>query len=115
MTAAAVLMVVIIALLAALWVRERSGRIAAQQNAIRWELQFKNLRGALGNLLPPGAQKATRPVVREDLPSKVVELDGRTARLLEVSASAGRRFGFRQGDLILVRGEPPTTQPRERR
>jgi len=117
------LLVVIIAALSVLWLNERRARMDA-------EVRLSRLRGAGGsfqNVLdemlksrqfvePPEEAAATqpheqlRPVRREDLWAETVEFKGRPRTVLYVSAEAGRRFGFRDGDVVVV-GEGPASRP----
>ncbi len=106
-----VLLVIIIAMLAVLWVRERRGRIAAEVAAARAETALNGLKEILGGVLTATERGPARPVQRDDLPSREADLDGRRRTLLELGASAGRRLGFRPGDLILVGEDSPSTQP----
>ena len=109
------LLLLIVVALAVLWVNERNGRIVAQIELTRLRVQQS---GSLGSLMsesgwriaPPGGARA---VNRGDLPRKAVILDGRETAALQISAAAGTRFGFQEGDVILVAEEPPqsTTAP----
>ena len=58
-----VLLVIVIGLLAALWLRERHGRVSAQHEAAQWKQKFSRLEGVLGNLLvrPADSRPATQP------------------------------------------------------
>ncbi len=107
-----VLLVIIIALLAVLWVRERRARVAAEQTAATAQRELEGLKAVLGRtLMTRGRGGDIRPVQRDDLPYRKVDLDGRRRAMLELGASSGRRLGFRPGDLILIGEDPPTTQP----
>lgn len=106
-----VLLVIVIALLALLWMRERRARIAAEVNAARWQEKSKRLSGAVGDLLVKRGGQLIQPIQRGDLPARVVDLDGQRRTVLEVGALAGRRLGFQPGDLVLVGGEDSETQP----
>ena len=107
----AALLVVIIAMLAVLWHRERRGRIAAERDLREAIGQSSKLQGALRGLVASGDLSAARPVQREDLPVQMLMVDGQKRPALQLSASAGRRLGFRSGDLILVSEQPSTSQP----
>ena len=109
------LLLLIIVALAVLWMNERNGRIAAQRELARLRAAQSGALGSLMNdpgwrIAPPGGARA---VNREDLPRKAVTLDGRKTSALQISAGAGARFGFQEGDVILVAEEPPqsTTAP----
>ncbi|HUU22519.1 MAG TPA: hypothetical protein VM389_08285 [Phycisphaerae bacterium] len=113
------LLVLIIALLAVLWVRERKARIGAENEAARLSQRVKTLeRFALMGLASPaesgpaGAAEGgeVRPVQRDDLPVEHVEFMGRKTPVLHISPAAGQRFGFLPGDVIVV-GRPAASQP----
>jgi len=55
------LLVIIIALLAALWARERSWRISAEAGAVHWQRKYRQLRGALDEVLLEVPRAATAP------------------------------------------------------
>jgi len=63
------LLVMIIALLAALWARERSWRISAEASAVRWRHKYRQLRGALGEVLLDAPRAATAPAGPDGAPS----------------------------------------------
>jgi hypothetical protein len=106
-----VLLVVIIAVLAVLWRKERCARADAERRlseltksqALPAELQ-RVLAGS-PTMLPPD-DGPPRPVQREDLPAETLQFKGRSRTVLYISPDAGRRFGFRNGDLIVVGGDP---------
>lgn len=106
-----ILLVFVIGLLAVLWVRERSSRLDAQSTAAAWEMRFNQLQGALPDLLAQQAGQSVSPVSRDDLPARAARLDDRPCTVLMLGAEAGRRFGFRPGDLILVAKPPTATAP----
>ncbi len=100
------LLVLIIALLSFLWMRERSRRFEA-------EIQLAELSQSMSH--DPVAQfmrkmsirkmpAQVQGVRREDLPIRIVDLDERSRRLFRVSAAAGERMGFLPGDVIEVAG-----------
>jgi hypothetical protein len=108
------LMVLVIALLAVLWARERRRRVRAEGALADARLQLEVLRqtgGAGGWARPePG------PTLRRDrLPAEAAELNGRPVTLLRLDADLARRLGLRPGDLLAV--SPPTrpaTRPASR-
>ena len=108
------LFVVIIALLAILCMRERTSRVRAQNDlatmARRHKEQGKQqaLQQALSRMLAAGSGRGVQPFGRADLiASRDVRLDGKSRQALYVTAEAGRRLGFRAGDLIIVSKVPP--------
>jgi len=112
------LLVLIIAMLAVLWVRERGARIGAENEAARQSQRVKAIQRALMGLASPaesGPAETTdggevRPVQRDDLPVEHVEFMGRKTPVLHISPAAGQRFGFLPGDVIVV-AQPPASQP----
>jgi len=103
-----VLMVLIIALLAALWARERAARLSAQRELAKALRQCRGMQSALGQIIAQNTAGRTQPIHRADLPTRTVRLDGVTRPLLLVGSAAGRRMGFAAGDMILITGSGPT-------
>lgn len=113
------LFVVIIALLAFLWMRERAAGAKAQKDLAGMRQQCVQmgkqlaLQEGINNML--AAQRAGRvqPFARADLvATREVRLDGKNRQALHITAEAGRRLGFRAGDVIVVSEAPPAaTQP----
>ena len=109
------LMVIIMASLGALWLLERRRRTDAERElavTVQHSRQMQATMGQImgGGLRPPSAG-ATGAVRREDLPVETRTMDGRTTRVLRLSASAGERFGFEPGDVIEV--AEPAGEPNE--
>lgn len=116
------LLLLIIVLVGALWLRERSRAKAALQD-------LANLRAATaGHIIGPDRLQAglhrlleagvptTRPLQRDDLPSEMVNWNGRPRKVFLVGAAAGRRIGLDPGDVIEVYPAPATasaTNPAE--
>ncbi len=97
------LVVVIMISLAVLWMTERLRRDAAEVELTRVKRKNTQLGDALtGGFISSGGPSGARPVVRDDLPQKYVTLDGRRKSALLIGASAGKRFGFQPGDVIIV-------------
>ncbi len=107
---AGILMVVIIATLAALWLIERRRRIGAETNLVRVNLKYSGLRAAMENPLFGLREPSVTPVQREDLPAETADYKGRPRMVLYLSAAAAERFGFNAGDLIDVADWPTTQQ-----
>lgn len=109
---AGVLLVVIIVSLSVLWVRERRARFEAQCRAAELKLDNDRLQDVMGKILISNSARAVRPIRREDLPARTIDIAGTPRRLLQISPEAGGRFGFAPGDLIEVSPEsaPPATQ-----
>ena len=106
------LLVIIIAFLAVLWLRERAARVAADGRLAAMQQRLGQLEGAVGDLVVRASGTQFEPIRREDLPAWQVNLDGRERTVLQIGVSAGRRLGFRPGDLITVAEHRPGTQPR---
>jgi len=112
-----VLLLTIVVTLGVLWQKERRRRINAElklrdlrKSVILEQLQ-KGQAKFLQGLLPQGLGGETaRPVQREDLVSETTTIKGRPVRVMYISAAAGRRFGFKTGDVVIV-GTLPTTRP----
>jgi len=108
------LMVLIIILLGALWLRERRVSMAAQRElaALRRNAGAGGrLQAALGRMLS-GAHPASRPLRRDELTSETVTWNGRPREVFRVSPAAGKRVGLRPGDVVVV-SRPATTAPGE--
>ena len=105
----AALLVVIVAALGVLWLKERRARIEAEREIAR-QGRGRGLQSMLGQMLqapPPRiAPGGLRPVRREDLYRETVEFKGRTTTVCYIAAEAGKRFGFQGGDVIVVAEEP---------
>lgn len=112
------LFVVIIALLAILWMRERTSRVRAQNDLATMTRRHKEqgkqqvVQQALSRILAAESGRGVQPFGRTDLiASRDVRLDGKNRQGLYVTAEAGRRLGFRAGDLIIVsKVAPAATQ-----
>ncbi len=104
---AGVLLVVIIASLSVLWVKERRARFEAQCRAAELKLDNDRLQDVMGKILIGNSAGAVRPIRREDLPARTINIAGTARRLLQISPEAGGRFGFAPGDLIEVSPESP--------
>jgi hypothetical protein len=108
------LLVLIIAVLAVLWRKERCARADGERRlseltrspALPTELQ-RILAGR--RTMPPPEDEFPKPVQREDLPGETLQFKGRLRTVLYISPDAGRRFGFRGGDVIVVGGGPEAT------
>ncbi len=105
------LLVVIIALLSFLWMRERSRRFEAEIRLA--ELSQKTSQDPVAELLRKMAIRKTlapdHGIRRDDMPVQRVKLDGRSRRLFRVSAAAGEQMGFLPGDVIEVAGPADTS------
>ncbi len=132
------LLVLIIALLATLWVRERRSRVSAEATVVQLRQQLQAIQQLSGlrtlgqgdealqealrqrmeggelEPLAPGTEPPAlpAPVQREDLPSETAEFQGRVRTVFRISEAAGRRIGFAPGDVVVVQ-ESPATAPGE--
>jgi len=102
------MLLVIIASLSALWLRERARRIRAEVAYTRVRGINRRLEGVLGKVL---SQQAPR-VRRSRLPVDIHQLDGQPRRVLHLDARQAERLGFAPGDLISVDARIATSQPR---
>ncbi len=109
-----VLLVVIVAVLSVLWIRERRLRMRAEYELIQANRRV-GVRDMLGQMLQqgagtdfpgtaPGKEDSVTPVRREDLIRETVTFKGRPRTTVYISRHAGERFGFRGGDLVVVGG-----------
>jgi len=104
--AVGVLLVIIIAALAALWLMERSRRQEAQQRLA--DVARAQSFGPMQALMAPrpptlhGAGGAVEPIRREDQYTRPVTLDGAKTVGVFISAEAGQRLGFAPGDVVVV-------------
>jgi len=108
------LMVLIIILLGALWLRERRISMTARRElaAVRRNAGAGGqLQAALGRMLA-GTRPAARPLDRGELTRETVTWNGRPREVFRVGAAAGERVGLRPGDVVVVSG-PATTSPAE--
>jgi len=102
------LLVVIIAVLGVLWLRERRMTAALQRELAETRQRTATgagLQAALSRLAAPRGP-TTRPLARADLPAETVTWNGRSRTVLRVGAAAGRRLGLEPGDVIVVSPPP---------
>ena len=113
------LLVVVMGLLAVLWIRERSQRVRWQNEAAQLDRELKSKPSDFQRLFPGATLATSMPagdgapagtICREDLQPERVQFQGRLATVFTVSASAGKRIGFRPGDVVVV-GPPPSSAP----
>jgi hypothetical protein len=113
-----VLLLAIIIMLAALWTRERSRRVVAENDrqVLLDQLDATKksigqiMMGSMGSMGPPAMElPSIRPFQRQDHAPVTVTLDGakRSAYVLPVAGAA--RFGFQAGDVIVVMEGPAST------
>ena len=112
-----VLLLTIVVTLGVLWQRERRGRMSAEMKLtdLRKSMIMDQLWAGQETMLPPlfppsAGEEEVRPVQREDLISETTTIKGRPVRVLYISPVAGERFGFQEGDVVVV-GALPTTMP----
>ncbi len=110
------LLLAIIVILAALWLRERQAAVSARADLARLRARGvgqARLQQALGRMMaasrPAGRGAGVRAIPREDLPSETVRWNGRPRTVLRLGAGAGRRIGLEPGDVIVV--SPPASGP----
>ena len=115
------LFVVIIALLAFLWMRERSAGAKAQKDLVGMRRLCEQMNDrltvqkALHSMLAAESTGRVKPFGRTDLvETREVRLDDKKLQILEITAAAGRRLGFGPGDVIVVSKSPPATKPASR-
>ena len=95
---AGVLLVVIIASLSVLWVRERRARFEAQCRAAELKLDNDRLQDVMGKILIGNSASAVRPIRREDLPARTINIAGTARRLLQME-NAGTQVCWTQVSL----------------
>jgi hypothetical protein len=113
------LLVLIIAMLAVLWVRERGRRVDAEAQVMELRRESQKLNLMLSLMTRSGAaEPSVQPFQRQDQVPVAVTLDGARRDAYRLPAAAAERFGFREGDVILVVGAgagstsaPATTGP----
>ena len=99
----------IIACLAILWFSESRRRLAAEGDVDVLKRRSVGMEAMLTRkmLAVPAEPLA---VVREQLPARTVDLDGKATTALMLGAEASERMGFSPGDVIMVCPRP-ATQP----
>jgi hypothetical protein len=103
------LLLVIIVVLATLWTRERGRRVDAEEAVVRLQKQNQQLSLMLTLSARSGAvEGAVQPFQRDDHVPVTVSLDGARREAYRLPAPAAERFGFREGDVILVVPAPAT-------
>jgi len=102
------LLVMVIATLAVLWVRERSARAAAEQRANEIAKQSQDLPQMLNSQAMAAAlaqfqNSQPQPIRREECPAREITLDGDKRTGFEISPAVGKRIGdFQPGDILLI-------------
>jgi len=109
-----VLLVIIIALLAVGWVRERRARRTAQLHRDTAVQKYEQMQSAVGALLSGEMRDRIRPVRRDELPTREVRFENRRRSVLELDPATARKFGFAPGDLILVGEETREAEPEQK-
>jgi len=103
------LLVLIIACLAVLWFSESRRRSAVERDLDALKRRSAGMEAMLTRTMLAGPAEPLA-VVREQLPARTVELDGKATTALMLGAQAGERMGFSPGDVIVVCPRP-ATQP----
>ncbi len=107
MLAAGAMMVLIVALLAGL-------SIKYHRRAVRAETELSQLKPAVsrqeGNLLLLKQMFQEAVVIRDDMATETVKLNGREVVALKLPANKGAAMGFLPGDVIIV-SRPPASRP----
>ena len=100
------LLVLIIGLLAVLWMRERTARIACRQELATHVCPSESLDQLLRRAMQErqGPPMAIQP--EDYLPPQTIRLNGRPTTALRISVSAGLRLGLRAGHVIIVSPAP---------
>lgn len=109
-----VLLLMIIASLCALWLKERSNanQLAGRVRQLRSRrLSQAQLRQMVSSRLAAARSGGVQPIRREDVYKAPATLDGEKVQVLHISPDAGRRLGFRPGDVIHVGREAAETAP----
>ena len=104
----AVLMMMIIGALGALWIRERRGRLAAEETVAQQQTMIQQIStqsltaSALQQMIQPRGE-GVQPVLPAECELKAVQLDGQARTAIVISPEAGRRIGsFREGTVLIV-------------
>ena len=105
-----VMMVVILATLAALWMMERRARRFAQDELAPARQENGRLRGMLAQMAMTQDMEQGMKVSREDLATRTVQWDGRPRSVMVLSARTGARFGFMPGDAVVI-AAPRASEP----
>ena len=108
----ALLLVVIIVTLAALWRIERGKRLDAEGQLAQFQSQFqqKQLGDILGKMMIEQVPPPPQTVQRDVLPTQNLAIDGQMRAAFLLGAAAGERMGFKSGDVIIV-SQAPATMP----
>lgn len=112
--AVGLLLVLIIALISVLWVRERRGRGAAERDRDAALEKYDELERAVGAVISVALKTQVHSVRREELPTRQAKFENRRRSVLELPPGMGRKLGFAPGDLILVTEDTGETQPVKR-
>ena len=100
------LLLLIIALLAGLWIKQRKRAQRAEQTVVTLTQQKSGMAILTRQEMQDRVSRMT--VHREDLETRQVTLDGRKLTALRLPAGDAQRLGLRAGDIVLV-DQAPTT------
>ena len=100
------LLVLTIALLAGLWIRERKRAQRAEQKVVTLTQQNSKMSLLMWQKMQQPVARTTVP--RDRLKTRQVTLDGREVAALLLPAGQAQRLGFRAGDVVLVEQMPTT-------
>lgn len=112
--AVGLLLVIIIATLAVLWVTERNRHRADVSQLVALQDKYVRLHGAMGEIIRSRREEFLGPIRREELATETIRWNGRARTVLRLTAADGERFGFRGGDVILVDHPRQTTRPADK-
>ena len=107
------LLLLIIALLAGLWIKQRKRAQRAEQTVVTLTRQNSGMAILTRQQMQDRASRMA--IHREDLQTRQVILDGRKLTALRLPAGEAQRLGLRPGDVVLVDQAPtPATAPATR-
>lgn len=120
MLAVGVLMVLLIALLGGLWLRERNARINDVAKIRRaYEAQMPQVTPAISpmalqSMLAAPQRESAKLGVADVVAVEQQELSGEMVRVTRITAQAGARIGLEPGQVLLVSPPPAMSQPDEK-
>ena len=104
------LMLIIIVLLAVLWQKERSRRLAAEDNLAQEIGKRQQIMQMMVSDIGKMSAQSSNVIPRKILVPEKIKFDGQEKLLFRIPADAGRDIGLEVGDVLMIMPDQPKTQ-----